>query len=64
MRIAFLTQMRFTGKIPRDHSNMRTEFAQMCALKADHYPLYDVDKISEDYDHVILMIPKTQKDRV
>ena len=63
MKIAFLTQMGFTGKIPRDHPNMRTEFAQMCALKADHYSLYDVDKITEEYDHVVLMIPKTQKDR-
>ena len=63
MKIAFLTQMGFTGKIPRDHPNMRTEFAQMCALKADHYSLYDADKITEEYDHVVLMIPKTQKDR-
>ena len=53
MKIAFLTQMGFTGKIPRDHPNMRTEFAQMCALKADHYSLYDVDKITEEYDHVV-----------
>ena len=63
MKIAFLTQMGFTGRIPRNHLNMRTEFAQMCALGTDHYPLYDVDKIPESYDHVILMIPKTQKDR-
>ena len=63
MKIAFLSQMGFTGKIPRNHPNMRTEFAQMCALGTDHYPLYDVDKIPEGYDHIILMIPKTQKDR-
>ena len=63
MKIAFLTQMGFTGKVPRNHPNMRTEFAQMCALEADHYSLYDVDKISEEYDHVVLMIPKTQQDR-
>ena len=63
MKIALLSQMGFTGKIPRNHPNMRTEFAQMCALGTDHYPLYDVDKIPEGYDHVILMIPKTQQDR-
>ncbi|MBC8428471.1 hypothetical protein H8D04_01165 [bacterium] len=63
MKIAFLTQMGFTGKVPRNHPNMRTEFAQMCALNADHFPLYDVDKIAEGYDHVVLMIPKTQQDR-
>ena len=63
MKIAFLSQMGFTGKIPRNHSNMRTEFAQMCALNADHYPLYNVDQISQKYDHIILLIPKTLKDR-
>lgn len=63
MKIAFLSQMGFTGKIPRNHPNMRTEFAQMCALEADHYSLYDVDKITEEYDHLVLLIPKTQQDR-
>ena len=63
MKIAFLSQLGFTGKIPRNHPNMRTEFAQMCALNADHYPLYNVDQISQKYDHIILLIPKTLKDR-
>lgn len=63
MKIAFLTQMGFQGKVPRNHPNMRTEFAQMCALKADHYPLALVDNIDHFYDHVILLIPKTPKDR-
>lgn len=63
MKIAFLSQMAWQGKVPRDHPNMRTEFAQMCALDAVHYSLYDVDRIEEEYDHVVLLIPKTQKDR-
>ena len=63
MKIAFLSQMAFTGKIPRNHPNMRTEFAQMCALNATHHPLYDIDKIEESYDHVVLLIPKTAQDR-
>ena len=54
MKIAFLSQMGFSGKIPRDHLNMRTEFAQMCALNATHYSLYDVDRIDEQYDHITL----------
>jgi hypothetical protein len=37
MKIAFFTEMEFQGKIPRNHSNMRVEFAWMCALEADHY---------------------------
>lgn len=56
MKIAFFTEMGFTGKVPRDHVNMRTEFAWMCALQADHY------NISQDptdsYDLGIVIIPK------
>ena len=63
MKIAFLSQMGFQGKVPRNHPNMRTEFAQMCALKSDHYPLSNIDSITEKYDHAILLIPKTDRDR-
>jgi len=63
MKIAFLSQMGFQGKVPRNHPNMRTEFAQMCALKSDHYPLSNIDSIMEKYDHAILLIPKTDRDR-
>mgnify|MGYP003644255785 FL=1 len=63
MKICFLSQMGFIGKIPRNHPNMRTEFAQMCALNADHYPLHNIDQINQKYDHVILLIPKTLRDR-
>lgn len=63
--IAFFSQMPFTGKVPRSHDNMRTEFAQMCALNADHHNLYSLStfKTAEKYDHVILLIPKTYEDR-
>ena len=40
MKIAFFTEMGFGGKIPRNHDNMRTEFAWMCALNADHHSYY------------------------
>lgn len=56
MRIAFFTEMGFTGKISRTHENMRTEFAWMCALNADHYPI-GITPI-EDYDLGIVIIPK------
>ena len=46
MDIAFFTEMGFTGKIPRTHENMRTEFAWMCALNATHYPITSAQKIS------------------
>ena len=56
MKIAFFTEMGFHGKIHKHHPNMRTEFAWMCALNADHYPIgqIPVDK----YDLGIVIIPK------
>ena len=42
MKIAFLSQMGFTGKIPRNHPNMRTEFAWMYALKANHFNISNI----------------------
>lgn len=57
MRIAFLTEMNFTGKIPVDHPNMRTEFAWMHALDADHHIIYDVQEVV-NYDCVFIIPPK------
>jgi hypothetical protein len=60
MKIAFLTEMGFVGKIPANHPNMRTEFAWMHALDADHYNihLFGVDKNLTNYDHVFIIFPK------
>jgi len=57
MRIAFLTEMGFEGKIPADHNNMRTEFAWMHALDADHYPIRNYEQV-ENYDHIFIIFPK------
>lgn len=62
-KIVYLSQMNFTGKVPRTHNNMRVEFAQMCALQADHYSLFDINNIQIKYDIAILLIPKTSSDR-
>lgn len=56
MEVAFFTEMGFTGKVPRTHDNMRTEFAWMVALNADHYPI-DLN-FSKEYDLGIVIIPK------
>lgn len=55
MKIAFLTEMDFTGKIPVDHPNMRTEFAWMHALGADHHNIHNT---ITGYDAVIVIFPK------
>jgi hypothetical protein len=60
MRIAFLTEMGFVGKVPANHPNMRTEFAWMHALDADHYNihLFGSDKNLVNYDVVFVIFPK------
>jgi len=59
-KIAFLTEMGFVGKVPTNHPNMRTEFAWMHALDADHYNihLFGSDKNLTGYDHVFIIFPK------
>lgn len=57
MKVAFLTEMEFQGKIPWDHPNMRTEFAWMNALNATHYNLRQLDQV-KNYDAVFLILPK------
>jgi len=57
MKVAFLTEMGFQGKIPRNHTNMRTEFAWMCALQSEHFNIYQYPQI-KDYDLVFIIFPK------
>ncbi len=56
-KIIFLSEMPFEGKVPLNHTNMRTEFAWMTALNADHknFSLYENVK---NYDFVFLILPK------
>ena len=61
--LVFISQMGFVGKVPRTHSNMRVEFAQMCTLEADHLNIFSLDNINTKYDIAILLIPKTGSDR-
>jgi hypothetical protein len=60
MKIAFFTEMNFFGKISRMHENMRTEFAWMCALNADHYNIKQTP--TNKYDLGIVIIPKKNPD--
>lgn len=53
MKVAFFTEMGFNGKVPRTHTNMRTEFAWMVALNADHYNLQQTPKVEYDLGIVI-----------
>ena len=53
MKVAFFTEMGFNGKVPRTHTNMRTEFAWMVALNANHYNLQQTPKVEYDLGIVI-----------
>jgi len=57
MKIAFLTEMGFEGKVPSHHSNMRTEFAWMHALNAEHRSIRHYKEV-QGYDHVFIIFPK------
>ena len=57
MNITFLTEMNFEGKIPPTHPNMRTEFAWMNALEANHSCIHNFQNI-KNQDHVFIIIPK------
>ena len=62
MKIAVFTEMNFTGKFPRSHENMRTEFAWMVALDAYHYNL--VDTPEDHYDLGIVINSKMYPEKV
>ena len=58
MKIAFFTEIPLDGqKFPREHPNMRTEFAWMVALDADHYNIHS-DNVNGQYDLGVVIIPK------
>lgn len=57
MKRAFLTELSFTGKVPLNHTNLRTEFAWMILADATHHNIYDYASIKE-YDEIYVIIPK------
>ena len=58
MKIAYFTEMGWEGKVDRTtHNNMRTEFAWMSALDADHYNVH-APKMKHDYDLGVVIVPK------
>ena len=56
MKIAFFTETQGQFNIDRNHTNIRTDLAWMCALNADHWPLNS--NPTKQYDLGIIIIPK------
>ena len=63
MKIAFFTEGGYVGKVPRNHPNMRTDLAWICALDATHYPIDSIHQISYEtkFDLGIVIIPKNKE---
>ena len=62
IKVVFFTEMGFNGKISRTHPNMRTEFAWMVALNADHYNLQQTP--NKEYDLGIVINSKNNPEQV
>lgn len=61
MNIAFFSEAGYTGKIPRNHPNMRTDLAWVSALGATHHPINTIHTIPDNtYDLGITIVPKNK----
>ena len=58
MKIAFFTEGQYVGRVPREHPNMRTDVAWICALGAQHIPINQIHNVTEQFDLGIVIIPK------
>ena len=62
MKIAAFTEGGYTGKVPRNHTNMRTDMAWWCALNAVHHPIVHLPSMKDnEYDVGIMILPKNRK---
>lgn len=62
MKIGFFSEAGYEGKIPRNHPNMRTDVAWVCALDATHHPIPTLQNLPSNlYDVGIMIIPKKRE---
>jgi len=62
MNIAFFSEAGYEGKVQRDHPNMRTDVAWVCALGATHHPISNIHSIPDNtYDVGVMILPKNRK---
>ena len=61
MKVGFFSEAGYEGKVPRNHPNMRTDVAWVCALDAIHHPITSLSSVpSNSYDLGIVIIPKNK----
>ena len=62
MKIGFFSEAGYEGKVPRNHPNMRTDVAWVCALDATHHPIPKIGSLPDNlYDVGVMIIPKKRK---
>jgi hypothetical protein len=61
MKIVFFTEGQYEGRVPRNHPNMRTDVAWICALNAVHCPINRIHELKEEFDLGIVIIPKNKE---
>ena len=62
MKIGFFSEAGYEGKVPRNHPNMRTDVAWVCALDATHHPIPTLQNLPSNlYDVGIMIIPKKRE---
>ena len=62
MNIGFFSEAGYEGKVPRNHPNMRTDVAWVCALGATHHPLSKIQTLPDNlYDVGVMILPKKRE---
>ncbi len=62
MNIGFFTEGSYEGKVPRNHPNMRTDLAWVCATNGTHHPMITLHQLPDNlYDLGIMIIPKKRR---
>jgi hypothetical protein len=64
LKINFISENRFIGKVPRNFNNMRTDLAWISSLDANHYPFFTELSNIERGDIVITILPKKNIDKI
>ena len=62
MNIGFFSEAGYEGKVPRNHPNMRTDVAWVCALGATHHQLSKIQTLPDNlYDVGVMILPKKRE---
>ena len=62
MKIGFFSEAGYEGIVPRNHPNMRTDVAWVCALEAYHCPIPKINTIEDNtFDVGVMILPKKRK---